>query len=433
MRTIICKKCGAEIDASLGECPNCGAVYYILPEEDKKLEWAMNTESDIDDTKILRAIEDNSNRGEAGRATRDIFSADNDELFNTRVWRLAEEQNTAKIERPQNTDNAVPVPTVHRPVSQRPVQEYPVRQTAVPGTQRPVPMKTQPAQKDKEKELRKKQLIVYAVALLAVLTLVLSFMGGLFNFTGSGDDKNVMQNVVGMPKDSAMTVLHDGLGLEVTVEKEDSTEAAGIVTKQSIKEDKKVKKGDKVTITVSSGKAPESSSGKGDYIEVPTLTKKTYDQAKQLLSDMGLKIVRGEDTFSDEDVGIVVTQTPMQGAKLEKGDTVTVTVSKGLEPSPSPEAHTISVTAGKGGSISPKGAVSVADGEDQTFTITPDTGYEIFEVKVDGTSIGAPSSYAFTKVTDDHTIYAVFRQTSSTSPTPSATPTTNPVSNTDIG
>ena len=32
MQTIICKKCGAVIDASLGECPVCGAVYYIVPE-----------------------------------------------------------------------------------------------------------------------------------------------------------------------------------------------------------------------------------------------------------------------------------------------------------------------------------------------------------------------------------------------------------------
>ncbi|MFB0919894.1 MAG: PASTA domain-containing protein [Oscillospiraceae bacterium] len=426
MRTIICKKCGAEIDASLGECPNCGAVYYILPEEDKKLEWAMSTDTSIDDTKILRSIETNPGRSEAGRATRDIFNADNDELFNTRVWKLTEEQDTAKITRPQNLDKEAPM--VHRPVPQRPV-----RQTTKPEVSRTAAEKAQSDREAKAKKMRRNNLIVSAVALLAVLTLVLSFMGGLFDFTGSSDDKNVMQNVVGMPEDSAMTVLHDGLELEVTVEKADSTEAAGIVIKQSIKEDKKVKKGDKVTITVSSGKAPASSSGNGDYIEVPTLTKKTYDQAKQILTDMGLKIARGEDAFSDEDIGIVVTQTPMQGAKLEKGDTVTVTVSKGLEPSPSPEAHTISVTAGKGGSISPKGAVAVADGEDQVFTITPDDGYEIFEVKVDGTSIGAPSNYTFTKVTDDHTIYAVFRQTSSASPTPSTTPATNPASNTDIG
>ncbi len=418
MRTIICKKCGKEIDASLGECPSCGAVYYILPDEDKKLEWAMSTDSDIDDTKILRAVEANPSRGGTSHSTRDIFNADNDELFNTRVWRLSEEQEVTKATRPQNPEKTV-----------APMQR-PVRQTVKPEAPRPVVGKSQPAQKDKEKELRKRQLIVSAVALLAVLTLVLSFMGGLFDFSG-GENKEEMQDLVGMPQESAMTVL-DALGLQVTTETEASGEAVGIVTKQSIKEGKKVKKGDKITITVSSGQ-PASSSGSAEYIEVPTLTKKTYDQAKQILSDMGLKINRGEDVFSDEDIGLVVSQSPMKDAKIKKGDTVTVSVSKGLEPSPSPEAHTISVTAGKGGNISPKGAVSVADGEDQTFTITPESGYEIFEIKVDGTSIGAPSSYTFTKVADDHTIYAVFRQTTSTSPTPSPTSTVNPVSNTDIG
>lgn len=426
MRTIICKKCGAEIDASLGECPICGAVYYILPDEEKKLEWAMSTEPDIDDTKILREVESNHSRGESGRGNRDFFNADNDELFNTRVWRQTEEQELDKTARIQTTEKA------ETPV-RRPVPQRPVRQTVKPETARPAPVKAAPTEKDKEQQLRKKQLMVAAVALVAVLTLVLSFMGGLFNFSKNDDGKSVMQNVVGMPKDSAMTVLAEGLGLKVTVETEDSTQPAGIVTKQSIKEDKKVKKGDKITITVSSGNIPASASGSGDYIEVPTLTKKTYDQAKQILTDMGLKITKGEDSFSDEDVGLVVSQLPMQGAKIKKGDTVTVSVSKGIEPSPSPTDHTISVTAGKGGSISPKGAVTVADGEDQTFTISPDSGYEIFEVKVDGTSIGAPTSYSFTKVTGDHTIYAVFRQTSSTTQTPTPTGTTNPASNTDIG
>ncbi|PKM72103.1 MAG: hypothetical protein CVU91_10225 [Firmicutes bacterium HGW-Firmicutes-16] len=423
MRTIICKKCGKEIDASLGECPSCGAVYYILPDEDKKLEWAMSTDSDIDDTKILRAVEANPSHGAASHSTRDIFNADNDELFNTRRWKLSEEQELDNANRPITEERAAP------PV-QRPSQPRPVRQTAKPEISRPVALKSQPTQKDKEKELRKKQLIVSAVALLAVLTLVLSFMGGLFDFSGS-ENKEEMQKLVGMPEESAITIL-DALELKVTTKTEASDEAVGIVIKQSIDEGEKVKKGDKITITVSLGQ-PVSASESAEYIEVPTLTKKTYDQAKQILSDMGLKINRGEDVFSDEDIGLVVSQSPMKAAQIKKGETVTVSVSKGLEPSPSPEAHTISVTAGKGGSISPKGAVSVADAEDQTFTITPESGYEIFEIKVDGTSIGAPSSYTFTKVTDNHTIYAVFRQTTSTSPTPSPTPTTNPVSNTDIG
>ena len=124
----------------------------------------------------------------------------------------------------------------------------------------------------------------------------------------------------------------------------------------------------------------------------------------------------------------------MKGAKLQKGDLVTVTVSKG----PETTEHEITVTAGKGGSISPKGAVTVEDGEDQSFTITADDGYDVLEVKVDGTSIGAVSTYTFTKVTEDHTIYVVFKQKAAASPSPSVspsatpTPTTKPASGTDI-
>ena len=75
------------------------------------------------------------------------------------------------------------------------------------------------------------------------------------------------------------------------------------------------------------------------------------------------------------------------------------------------EQHTITATAGEGGSISPSGAVIVADGADQAFTITPDEGYAISDVKVDGVSVGAVNSYAFSDVTGDHTIDVSFRST----------------------
>ena len=46
--------------------------------------------------------------------------------------------------------------------------------------------------------------------------------------------------------------------------------------------------------------------------------------------------------------------------------------------------YTITASAGSGGSISPSGAVSVASGGSQTFTITPNSGYQIKSVTVDG-------------------------------------------------
>ena len=70
--------------------------------------------------------------------------------------------------------------------------------------------------------------------------------------------------------------------------------------------------------------------------------------------------------------------------------------------------HTIKATAGTNGSISPSGWTSVRDGRDQTFTITPDKGYAVANVLVDGKSVGAVKSYTFKNVTKDHTIEAIF-------------------------
>lgn len=70
--------------------------------------------------------------------------------------------------------------------------------------------------------------------------------------------------------------------------------------------------------------------------------------------------------------------------------------------------HTIRASAGVNGTISPVGWTSVGEGGEQTFTITPDAGYAVAKVLVDGRSVGAVSSYTFRNVTQDHTIEAVF-------------------------
>ena len=70
--------------------------------------------------------------------------------------------------------------------------------------------------------------------------------------------------------------------------------------------------------------------------------------------------------------------------------------------------YTIKATAGAGGSISPSGSVSVREGRDQTFTITPDKGYAVSNVKIDGKSIGAVKSYTFENIRRTHTIEVIF-------------------------
>ncbi|MFZ0928749.1 MAG: hypothetical protein WAN11_09110 [Syntrophobacteraceae bacterium] len=71
-------------------------------------------------------------------------------------------------------------------------------------------------------------------------------------------------------------------------------------------------------------------------------------------------------------------------------------------------SYTITTTAGSHGSISPSGTVAVSSGASQSFTITPNTGYQVAGVEVDGSSVGAVSSYTITNVTANHTISAIF-------------------------
>lgn len=71
--------------------------------------------------------------------------------------------------------------------------------------------------------------------------------------------------------------------------------------------------------------------------------------------------------------------------------------------------HTITSTAEGNGTISPEGETEVTRGESQTYTITPNSGYEINEVTVDGISKGAISIYTFNNVTANHTITATFK------------------------
>lgn len=87
----------------------------------------------------------------------------------------------------------------------------------------------------------------------------------------------------------------------------------------------------------------------------------------------------------------------------------TLTVSR--RPSSGGSSHgdyVIKASAGTGGSISPSGNVSVRKGADQTFTIKPDKGYAVADVKVDGKSVGAVRSYTFKNIAQSHTIEVSF-------------------------
>ena len=506
MRTTICKKCGAKIDASLGICPFCGTTFEVLPadtaarEKDKELEWAMSMDDEPLPGGFVRgrtgpqdlpvhpqadpnagydragfgpdgvyysagtrrppqdggfgqnpngsaygqgAYGQNPNgpraqtgngaygqSSESGKTTSfglgDIEKADNDELFNTRVWR--NDPNAAGQDRPRTAAPPVSRQEIHRPPrDQEQDIRLPQRETT-PSAQARARVEQE---RRKEEALHKKKVLVTIVAVVAALTLLLSIICGVFNF-GKNTGNESMPDVVGYTADTAKNVLeNDPYKLEVETKTVDSDKTANTVIEQSIEKDKKIKKGDTVTLTISNGKGTASAeeSEATDYVPVPDLTGKTYEQAKSVLGALDLEIARNDDVYSDQDAGTIVAQTPMKNAKLQKGDLVTVTVSKGQMVSPSPTSFTITVTASKGGSVSPKGTVSVQSGEDKTFTFTASSGYEIKEVKVDGKSLGAVDTYTFPLVDKNHTLYVVFEKTAAeTTPSPSPSAEASPSS-----
>ena len=115
------------------------------------------------------------------------------------------------------------------------------------------------------------------------------------------------------------------------------------------------------------------------------------------------------------------TFTGWSGTGLDGENNMTVTIPTGSTGNRTYTAHwryngsghsysyyTIKATAGTGGSISPSGNVSVREGRDRTFTITPDKGYAVANVKIDGKSIGAVKSYTFENVRRNHAIEVIF-------------------------
>ena len=97
-------------------------------------------------------------------------------------------------------------------------------------------------------------------------------------------------------------------------------------------------------------------------------------------------------------------------------DSVNVTVYAPIE-------YQIQAAAEVGGTISPNGGTAVASGSSLTYTITPDSGYHIASVLVDGVEQGPIASYTFTNVQAAHTIAASF---AADAPTP-------PAQNNDFG
>ncbi len=111
------------------------------------------------------------------------------------------------------------------------------------------------------------------------------------------------------------------------------------------------------------------------------------------------------------DVGYHVLNVLVDGVSqgaVASYDFANVTANHTISATFSIDVFTIAASAGANGSVTPPGVTNVGYGSNLTYTITPNTGYHIVDVLVDGVSVGAVTSHDFTNVTANHTISATF-------------------------
>ncbi len=149
----------------------------------------------------------------------------------------------------------------------------------------------------------------------------------------------------------------------------------------------------------------DDSTGK-DFLIVPDAGPYVLSEDLSLFPNYEQTDITGD---CSSDGSIVLTANNNYSCTISNSDMAVVVI---------PVTHTIVASAGSNGSLTPAGSTSIALGSDQSYTITPASGYHVLDVLVDSVSVGAVTSFSFTNVTSDHTISATFAQDSGGSPPP---------------
>lgn len=132
---------------------------------------------------------------------------------------------------------------------------------------------------------------------------------------------------------------------------------------------------------------------KGIYVEGDTVTI-TADEAPEGKHFAGWTVVKGNVTLDNANSSTTTFIMGNEDVEIKTNYEV--------------NTYTIEVTSGENGKVSPAGEVNVNYGNNKTFTITPNTGYHIVDVKVDGESKGAIESYSFENVNSNHKLEVTF-------------------------
>jgi len=145
-------------------------------------------------------------------------------------------------------------------------------------------------------------------------------------------------------------------------------------------------------------------------LSTPTIT---FDGSQSFDADFDALSYSWDFGDGNTGTGVTTTHTYTKGGyytvvlTVNDGNGDISTISQKITVYPL-EQFAINASAGPGGSITPKGTVSVTQQNDQSFTIQPAANYSILDVLVDSISVGAVTNYTFTNVTKAHSISASF-------------------------
>lgn len=249
--------------------------------------------------------------------------------------------------------------------------------------------------------LRKRMWVTIIAALLALITVILSTLSGAFNFHKG---LNAIPDLTGMTEEAAVAAVEKLRG-HASVSYEPSTAKEGTVIRQGVAAGGSVTPNSTVSIVVSSGR-PEAQTTSEPQDLLPSFIGLSMDLANRTAEELGVTLIEGDYVYDDNiPYGSIVDQDPAGGSKVTKGMAVKVKLSAG----PETVRYTITVEAGPGGSVSP-GTTTVVEGEDVSFTITPDEGYEVERLVVDGTEVHTLDRYSFLTVDSSHTLSVTFRE-----------------------
>ena len=185
---------------------------------------------------------------------------------------------------------------------------------------------------DRNPKMEKITSVLFIIAIVLIGLVIILLVGktiGLLKFNDPDNevqeetqDKVTMIDVIGQDYETAKKALENADIMCEAAYVESDEYAEGTVIDSSVKEGEEVERFSKVTLTVTSST---------NTISIPTVTAKSYEDAKATLEKAGFVVTKATSFSEDMAEGYVLSQSPAAETKAPIGATVTLTVSLGKE------------------------------------------------------------------------------------------------------